>query len=64
MRIEYHPALEAALQEIRNVYNARSPGLGYDFVDEFELQVLRAPAIRITVVKHERRHPAFGFRRR
>ena len=64
MRIDYQSALEAELQEIRNVYNDRSPGLGYDFVDELERQVLRAPAIRITVVKHERRHPAFGFRRR
>jgi toxin ParE1/3/4 len=75
----------------------RSPGLGRDFVDEFERQILTIAAmptrwmvasgdvrrslmrrfpyailfrivaddtIRVTVVKHERRHPAFGLFRR
>jgi len=96
MRIEYHPALEAELTEVRDYYNDRLEGLGDDFVDEFERQVLRIgamprrwmvvrgdirralmkrfpyvilfrlldePAIRITVVKHEKRHPAYGLDR-
>ena len=96
MRIDYHPALEAELADARNYYDEQSPGLGRDFVDEFERQVLaiaamperwmiverdvrralmkRFPyviyfrvldrdAIRITVVKHEKRHPAYGRKR-
>ena len=63
MRIDYHPAIAAELEEIRDHYEACSPGLGSDFVDEFERQVLKI-AIRVTVVKHERRHPAFGLFRR
>lgn len=97
MRIDYHPAMAAELEEIREHYEACSPGLGSDFVDEFERQILtiaamptrwmiasgdirrslmkRFPyvilfritgddAIRVTVVKHERRHPAFGLFRK
>lgn len=97
MTVEYHPALAAELEEIRDYYDDRSPGLGGAFVDEFERQVLeiasrpqrwmtvrgdirrslmkRFPfvilfrhlggdAIRITVVKHEKRHPSFGLERR
>jgi plasmid stabilization system protein ParE len=96
MRIEYHPAIEAELVEIRDFYNARSPHLGDDFINEFERQVLRIAAmptrwmivrgdtrralmkrfpylilfrfvsesvIRVTVIKHERRHPAYGSNR-
>jgi len=96
MSIEYHPELEKELIEIRDYYNDRSPGLGDEFVDEFERQVLRIAsmperwmivrgeirralmrrfpyvilfripsksAIRITVVKHKRRHPAYGIDR-
>ena len=40
MRVEYHPAVEAELMEIRRYYEERSPGLGTQFVDEFERQVL------------------------
>jgi toxin ParE1/3/4 len=97
MRVEYHPAVEGELQEIRNYYEARSPGLGAQFVDEFERQVLAVAAaperwmvatgdirrclmrrfpyviyfrqvgqqrLRITVVKHQRRHPDWGSERR
>lgn len=95
MRIEYHPAIEAELAEIRDYYNERSQSLGYDFINEFERQVLRIAAmpsrwmvvradtrralmrrfpyvilfrliddgIRITVIKHERRHPSVGIER-
>ncbi|TLD71045.1 type II toxin-antitoxin system RelE/ParE family toxin [Phragmitibacter flavus] len=96
MRIDYHPALEEELAEIRRYYESQSSGLGDDFVDEFERQVFSIAAmptrwmtvkgdirrslmkrfpyviffritgedsIRITVVKHERRHPAFGMSR-
>ena len=96
MRIEYHPALETELAEVRDYYTERSDGLGDEFVDEFERTVLRIasmpqrwmvvrddirralmkrfpyvilfrlldePAMRITVVKHEKRHPAYGLER-
>ncbi len=97
MTVEYHPAVEAELEEIRNFYDGRRPGLGREFIDEFERLVLRMTAapgrwmvveadirralmrrfpyviyfkqvgqerIRITVVKHQRRHPAYGRERR
>jgi toxin ParE1/3/4 len=97
MIVDYHPAIAAELQEIRDHYEAQSAGLGADFVDEFEKQILRIAAmptrwmivhgdirralmrrfpyvvffrivgvdhLRVTVVKHEKRHPAFGLFRR
>ena len=36
MRIEYHPAVAAELEEIRDNYESCSQHLGRDFVDEFE----------------------------
>ena len=45
MRIEYHPAIESELSEIRNFYNERSSGLGEDFINEFERQVLSIAAM-------------------
>jgi toxin ParE1/3/4 len=96
MTIEYHPEVERELDEARNFYENRAPGLGRQFIDEFERQVLRIAAtpgrwtlltrdvrrslmkrfpyviyfrqlspasIRITVVKHQRRHPAYGKER-
>lgn len=96
MRIEYHPAIEAELTEIRDYYNDKSRNLGEDFINEFERQVLRIATmpsrwmivrgntrkslmrrfpylilfrvvdesvIRITVIKHERRHPSYGINR-
>jgi len=93
MRVYYHPAVEAELREIQRYYEDRSPGLGIQFIDEFERQVLAlaatperwmvvtadirrclmrrfpyiiyfrrvgADSIRITVVKHQRRHPRYG----
>lgn len=96
MRIEYHPAIAAELEEIRTHYDQQSPGLGGAFVDAFEQHVLRIAAmptrwmivqadirrslmprfpyviffriieedgIRVTVVKHEKRHPALGLLR-
>lgn len=97
MRIEYHPALDAELFEVRDYYESQSVGLGDDFVDEFERQILKIAAmperwmmvsedlrrslmkrfpyviffrilkkdvIRVTVVKHEKRHPSFGDQRK
>lgn len=97
MRIDYHPAIAAELEEIRNQYESCSLGLGIDFIDEFERQVFAIAAmpsrwmvvkgdirrslmkrfpyvilfrfigedsIRVTAVKHEKRHPAFGLRRK
>lgn len=96
MRIEYHPSLALELAEIRDFYDSRSPGLGVEFVQEFERQVLSIAAmphrwmivrgdirrslmkrfpyvilfrlidsdcVRVTVVKHEKRHPSFGMKR-
>lgn len=97
MRVHYHPAVEAELREIQRYYEDRCPGLGVQFLDEFERQVLAlaatperwmvvtadirrclmrrfpyliyfrragADSIRITLVKHQRRHPQFGRDRR
>jgi plasmid stabilization system protein ParE len=97
MRIDYHPAIAAELEEIRDHYESCSGGLGTGFIDEFERQILAIAAmptrwmvvrgdirrslmrrfpyvilyriigvdwLRITVVKHEKRHPAFGLHRK
>jgi toxin ParE1/3/4 len=97
MKVEYHPAIEAEVRSIQDHYEARSPGLGRAFVDEFERQVLQLAArperwmvitgdlrrclmrrfpyiiyfrsvdperVRITVVKHQRRHPDYGRKRK
>ncbi len=97
MEIEYHPAIERELREIIEHYNSVSPGLGNEFLNEFERQVLniasnplqwveiqdgvrrallrrfpymmyfrvvRKELLRITVVKHQRRHPGFGLKRK
>lgn len=40
MRVEYHPAVEAEFREIKRRYEDCSPGLGIQFLDEFERQVL------------------------
>jgi plasmid stabilization system protein ParE len=93
MKVEYHPAIEAEVRSIQDYYEARSPGLGREFIDEFERQVQRLAAsperwmvltgdlrrclmrrfpyiiyfrrvdagrLRITLVKHQRRHPDYG----
>jgi len=41
MRVEYHPIIEHELREIINYYNKCSNGLGLEFLDEFERQILR-----------------------
>jgi plasmid stabilization system protein ParE len=97
MTIEYHPKVERELAEARDYYDKRAPGVGAQFIDEFERQVLRIAAnparwmiikadirralmsrfpytiyyrqlsgdrIRITVVKHQRRHPSYGADRK
>ncbi len=97
MKVEYHPAVEGELRDIRNYYEARSPGLGAQFIDEFERQVLTLAAaperwmvvtgdirrclmrrfpyviyfrrvdqqrLRVTLVRHQRRHPDLGRERR
>ena len=97
MRVEYHPAVEKELAEIIKFYNECSPGLGNEFLNEFERQILniashpflwveikkgirrallrRFPyvvyflvvnkdSLRITVVKHQRRHPKLSIQRR
>ena len=38
------PAVEAELREIQRYYEERSPGLGAQFVDEFERQILALAA--------------------
>ncbi len=45
MRIEYHPALETELKQVKDCYESKSPGLGTDFVEEFERQVLKIAAM-------------------
>ncbi|MCD4819839.1 MAG: type II toxin-antitoxin system RelE/ParE family toxin [Candidatus Cloacimonetes bacterium] len=41
MRVEYHPAIEVELREIMKYYNKCSQGLGAEFLDEFEQQILK-----------------------
>ena len=93
MRVEYHPAIEKELREIVEYYESRSFGLGNEFLNEFERQVLKIASnpsmwktvennirrvlmnrfpyaiyfhdlgngtVRVTVVKHQRRHPQYG----
>lgn len=98
MRIEYHPAIESELREIIEYYNKSSPGLGMEFLNEFERQVLKIASmpkrwravegdiytqityeslsdviyfrilenevLRVTVLKHQRRHPNYGRHRK
>jgi toxin ParE1/3/4 len=97
MRVEYHPAVEEELRDIIKYYNQRSTGLGFEFLDEFEKQVLKIASmpslwltvqnnvqrslmtrfpyviyfrvindniLRVTIVKHERRHPKLGLKRK
>jgi toxin ParE1/3/4 len=96
MRVEYHPAIERELSEIIKYYNDCSRGLGGEFLNEFERQILKIAAmptrwmtvetgvrralmkrfpfviyfkilendtIRVTVIKHQRRHPDYGRNR-
>lgn len=44
MRVHYHPAVEDELREIQRYYEDRSPGLGAQFIDDFERQVLALAA--------------------
>jgi plasmid stabilization system protein ParE len=97
MRVEYHPAIEGELRQIIDFYNERSRGLGNQFLDEFEKQILNIASmpsrwlvvgadvrrslmkrfpyviyfrpledsvLRVTVIKHQRRHPGYGRRRK
>jgi hypothetical protein len=36
MTVEYHPAIEREIKEIRDFYEGRAPGLGGEFVEELE----------------------------
>jgi len=47
MRVEYHPAVERELELIRNYYEDRSPGLGREFIDEYENILGNADATRV-----------------
>ena len=97
MNVIYHPAIEHELRQIIDFYEDRSPGLGIQFLDEFEKQILRIASmptrwliveadirrslmkrfpyviyfrvlnedlLRVTVVKHQRRHPNYGLKRK
>jgi hypothetical protein len=44
MRVEYHPAIEKELREIVGYYNVCSPGLGVEFLNEFERHILKITA--------------------
>lgn len=41
MKVEYHPAIERELREIIEYYNKCTEGLGVEFLNEFEWQILR-----------------------
>lgn len=96
MKVQYHPAIEDELRDIIGYYNECYPGLGQQFLQEFERQVLKIlkmpyrfsvikadirrslmkrfpfsiyfravsdDILRVTVIKHHRRHPGYGMRR-
>jgi toxin ParE1/3/4 len=44
MSVEYHPAVERELFKIRGYYESKAPGLGREFIEEFDQQVLRISA--------------------
>jgi plasmid stabilization system protein ParE len=90
--VEYHPAIESELLRVRRYYESKVPGLGVEFITEFEQHVLQIVAtperwriierdirrvlmkrfpyviyyralpdrVRVTVIKHQRRHPSLG----
>lgn len=63
MTVEYHPAIERELSSIRDYYEHRA-GLGREFLDEFERQVLRiaeAPTRWMIVTGDVRRCPMSRF---
>ena len=39
MRIDYHPAVAAELEDIRDYYDSRSQEIGNEFVSDFERHV-------------------------
>ncbi|HXI22842.1 MAG TPA: hypothetical protein VNG71_03125 [Pyrinomonadaceae bacterium] len=39
--VEYHPSVGAEVDNARKHYNKELPGLGDEFVEEFERQILR-----------------------
>ena len=41
MKVEYHPAIEKELREIIKYYNKCSHGLGIEFLNQFEQQILK-----------------------
>lgn len=97
MRVEYHPAIEQELRKVIEYYNLCSQGLGLEFLNELERQILKIASsptqwriveydirralmrrfpyliyfrvlendvLRVTVVKHQRRHPDYGLGRK
>jgi hypothetical protein len=40
MTIGYHPAVRREIENARDYYDGKSPGLGVEFIDEFERPVL------------------------
>ena len=58
MTVEYHPAVEAELREIQRYYEERSAGLGTQFVDEFERQMLALVAAPARWIVVSGGHPA------
>ena len=97
MRVEYHPAIEHELREVIKHYNKCTHGLGAEFLNEFERQILKVASmptrwmtiendirrslmkrfpyviyfrvlendvLRVTAVKHQRRHPDYGRSRK
>ena len=58
MRVEYHPAIENELRKIVHYYEEYSQGLGAEFLNEFEQQILKIasnPTRWVTVENNIRR---------
>ena len=66
MKLSYHPAVESEVVQAAKHYQQRVPGLGAQFLDEFDRsigQILAAPKASRVVTEDKRRFlmPRFPF---
>ena len=68
MRVTYHPEAEAEVIEAALFYDGRVPGLGGQFLDEFDAAVSEIdrsprlwPAVRGDLHRHTMRRFPYGF---
>lgn len=67
MKVEFHPETVVDLVDAISFYDEQHPGLGSEFRSEiYETidRIVDEELLRILVIRHHRRHPEFGIRRR